>query len=416
VLPINKQKTRSGVLGDTMFRGWPTIDGDTLAFVPIPIATRGAITLIPAAERVDRALARNIEKLGAMGVEWTRADPGDPAANEFRARILEASGDLDGTGNSALENLSTARRAPRQPYESVQDKYVRDIRSGTSNVRLLVKLQRFPQARALADSLLAMSATTSLDEMSQDNVDGMLVGLAALTGHARRIIDAEKKHAADFKVRLASGVSVLPAEVGSDALKIATYGAFGAPRDSITAISTRLSSKLDGLFPASQVPGVRASVLARPLSLAAPSIGPAAAARLGPSRDLFAEALRALASNDRQSARRLADSLIALHSQNSPSEISMDAILQDAWLEAELGEVGAANRILDRAFAGLTKSPSNLLSNAGLPASLIRSMLLRSRLAARLGDTATARHWLDSATSLWSGGDAEVRSILASGR
>ena len=281
-----------------------------------------------------------------------------------------------------------------------------------------MKLQRFSAARAVADSLLGLPALAALTDSAQDEVDGMLISLAALTGHPRRIIDIESRHASDYQVRLGSGaVRVLPPEVGADALKIGTYAAFGTPRDSIAAIAARINTKLEALFPASEVANVRSSILRRPLSLAAPAIGPMPAAELGESRDPFAEALRALARNDRQSARRLSDSIDALHSENAPSEITMDVVLQDAWLKSAIGNVDGAVATLDRALNGLSKAPSTLVGSSGLPgelpAALVRAMLLRSALAEEKGDTAGSARWAQAVKALWGGGDPEIQAILS---
>ena len=418
VLTVSKHALRRGILrgGDTQFRAWPALDNDTLAYVPYPIEAQGGTMKIGAPD-LDDVLARNLERLTTLSTEWIRAAPGDPSAHESRARVLEASGKLDGVNNSALAEILTTRSAKRQSYESNDDKYARDVRTGATHVRLLVKLQRFREARVIADSILAMPVLVTRDDRMQDDIDATLISLAALTGHPRRIIDAESKHASDFPVRLASGsLRTLPPEVGADALKIGTYSAFGAPRDSITAIVARINTKVEALFPASEVANVRTSILRRPLSLAAPSVGPRPAADLGESRDLFGQAMSALARNDRQSARRLSESIDALYSDNAPSEITMDVILQDAWLKSAVGNTDKAIVTLDRALGGLSKAPSTLVGNSGLPAelpaALVRAMLLRASLAAERGDRATSTRWSEAARFLWGGGDPEVRALL----
>jgi hypothetical protein len=418
VLAVSKHALRRGTLrnGNMEFRAWPALDSDTLAYVPYPIDTQGggpAFVVPP----LDNVLARNLERLTALSGEWIRAAPGDPAAHESRARVLEAAGKLDGVNNSALDEIVLARSAKRQSYETNDDKYLRDVRAGATHVRLLVKLQRFKEARAIADSILAMPVLVTRDEETQDDIDATLISLAALTGHPRRIIDAESKHASDFPVWLASGLKrTLPPEIGADALKIGTYSAFGAPRDSITSISARIITKVEALFPAGEVANLRMSILRRPLSLAAPAIGPRPVAELGESRDLFAQAMSALARNDRQSARKLSESLDALYSSNAPSEITMDVVLQDAWLKSAVGNTDDAIVTLDRALGGLSKAPATLVGNSGLPAelpaSLVRAMLLRAALADERSDRATSAKWSQAALSLWGGGDPEVRALL----
>jgi hypothetical protein len=137
-------------------------------------------------------------------------------------------------------------------------------------------------------------------------------------------------------------------------------------------------------------------------------------ADLGDSEDLFSQAMAALVRNDRQTAKRIANSIEALRSENAPSEITMDAVLVDGWLRWVTGDPARAAQTLDRAFGGLSKAPPNIVGNsAPLSASLVRAMLLRARLAAELGDRTNALKWSEAAKTMWGGGDPEVRQILS---
>jgi hypothetical protein len=97
----------------------------------------------------------------------------------------------------------------------------------------------------------------------------------------------------------------------------------------------------------------------------------------------------------------------------------MDVVLEDAWLKSAIGETAGAIAILDRALGGLSKAAPSLVGSSGLPAelpaSLVRAMLLRARLADQRGDRETSARWSQAALALWGGGDPELRAYWARG-
>jgi hypothetical protein len=90
----------------------------------------------------------------------------------------------------------------------------------------------------------------------------------------------------------------------------------------------------------------------------------------------------------------------------------MDAVLQYAWLRAQVGDSTIAARFLDDALRGLSRAPASMLQSAHIPASLVRAMILRSQLAKKAGDAELAAAWERSARQLWSKADPMVAEIL----
>ncbi|MEO8578043.1 MAG: hypothetical protein ABI556_15140, partial [Gemmatimonadales bacterium] len=387
-----------------------TLVFDTIAFDPYSLGSRAAGFDFDA-EGLNRLVARNIETLKGFAIAWTRAAPDDPDAQESLANVLESAGKIGGAAPSALNSIRAARQADANTSTDDGAGFFRKVRLANTNVRLLLKLSRFSEARILADSAVSWKAPSALDDSLVRNTDGLLSGLLALTGKARRVIALEQKYAADYPVRLSSGETLkLPGDLGAEVLRLSTYSAFGSPRDSIVALDARIRENLESLVPSSKLAEFRVAVLQRPLSLSLDVIGTKSLASLGPSDDPFISAVRAVDAGNRRLARKLADSLAVFRAVNAPGEVTMDVVLQEAWLRAAIGDSSIATRSLDRALRGLSRAPTNLLEGAELSTALVRAMLMRSDLAAATGDDVTHKKWSAAVRELWTNADPHVRA------
>ena len=414
VLWTTKNRLRPGVLandGERNFAAMPELVGDTIAYVPYPLLGTGAPFKVEPA-RLDRAIAANLERLQSFATSWVRADPGDPSAQETLASILEARGLLEGNQSSAISSFRAARQAIEHS-SSDPDFYYRKLRVTSGNVRVLVKLGRFGQAAALADTALGWNALPPADDSIREETRKIVSGLLALTGHVSRVVSVDQASVGDYVVRLPSGEQrKLSADIDADRQRLEDYASFGVPRDSIMVIAARISTHLESLVRQSEVNDFRAAILRRPLSLATDVIGPKMIASLGPSSDLFSNAVSALDRGDRRTALKIADSLEAFRAGSAPGEITMDVVLQEAWLRAALGDSARAARYLDRALGGLSRAPQNLIKDPTIPAALVRVMMLRADLADAAGDVNVAQRWRGAARSLWGRGDPEVQAAL----
>jgi len=208
------------------------------------------------------------------------------------------------------------------------------------------------------------------------------------------VIAVEHRYADKYEVQLANGevFKAAPA-IATDAISLRNYAAFGGPPDSIRAITDRVLDKITALVPAATAGQVRSAILTRPLTIAASVIGPQAVAAIGPNPDQQLLALRALAVNDLLTARRLLDSLAASRATHAPGEITMDITYQLAWLRAQVGDSATAARLLDNALRGISAAPLTMLESPVLIASLVRAMMLRSELTAKMNDQRVATFW-----------------------
>jgi hypothetical protein len=344
-----------------------------------------------------------------------KASPRDPDAHAFVGNILEATGELVGGQHAALDEIRLARSLGRDtPGTSVPTR-LRDLRLGTSEVRLWLRLGRFDKAAALADSLLLdLRVPTELDEKSQAEITETLSTIAALRGRFQSVLGLEKRFAAEYQVRLESGEHLtLPPTLGTDAITLNAYASFGVGPDSITAIAERITQKTKSLIAPAKAASVRDAILTRPFTLAAPLIGPASLASLGSNRALMVRAIRFLANNNRVSARRLSDSLVARRSEYAPGEVTMDAVYQDAWLRTAVGDSAGAASLLDNALRGLSVALPSILADPVEAACLVRATILRAELAASMRRPMIAKARAAEAYQLWGRGDPVISASLA---
>jgi hypothetical protein len=395
------------------FAAFQSLISDTLAYFPYPIDRSGAPIRARDPAGLDRAIQQNRLRLKPHAVTWARVSPRDPDAHETLGIILERTEELAGSDGSAIAHIGEARRLSLAESDSSGSAYLRNLRLAVAEVRLLLKLQRFPEAGRLADSALAWPVRAGTDSVAPA-ADSMLIGLAALTGRPSRLLTIDARYAADYRVSVPSvSTNTLPPEVGAEAHRLSDFSAVGGPADSIVAVADRLLLKLESLYPASQLPKVRIAVLRRPLSLATPTIGPGLLASLGETADPFGKAARALASGNLRQARRYADSLDAVYADMAPGELTMDAVFLKAWLLTAVGDTAAAVQLLDNSFLGLSKMPANTLRDAAIAAALVRAIILRAEIAWKQNDTGSAGKWSQAAQALWGRGDPEVRSRIS---
>lgn len=416
ILSVEKNKVRRGFgtgPKKELFLSFAALAGDTVVYVPYLFSATGEWHALDASAR-DAALARNRTRLRELSLAWVKVSPRDADAHAFLGRILEANGELVGGQHAALDEFRIARSlAGDNPGSSVPAR-LRDIRLGTSELRLWLRLGRFDKAATLADSLLLdLRVPTDLDEKAQSEIAETLSTIAALKGRFTTFVGLEKRFAAEYQVRLDNGeLLTLPRILGNDAIALVAYSAMGIEPDSIAAIAERITQSTKSLIAPAKRASVRKATLTRPLMLAAPVVGPGPLASLGPSGDMLVRAIRFLADNDRVSARRLSDSLSARRATYAPGEITMDAVYQDAWLRAAVGDTIGAVSILDNALRGLSIALPSILANPVEAACLVRATILRAELAAAMQRPAIAKARAAEAYQLWGRGDPAVIASL----
>jgi tRNA A-37 threonylcarbamoyl transferase component Bud32 len=408
VMPTMKTNPRTGFLESEepeFFAAFPSLVSDSIAYVPYEVGSTGVFRARDPVS-LQRAVDRNTRRLRTLAAGWVDVDPRDPDARETYGLILERNEELSGTERSALEQIRQARRLAAELADSSRESYMTTLRLALTETRLLLKKQSFDSAGLLAASILEWPQRPSPDVVA----DEMLGSLAALTGRISRLHSIHSKHAATYRLQTSSPVpEYLPAEVGADAWRLADFSTMGGPADSIIAVSDRVGLKLAGLFPAARLSQVRTALLRRPYGLAAPAVGPRLVGSLDDPTDPFVNAARSLAGGDLRRARAHADSLSTMRADFAPGEITMDGVLEHAWLLTAIDDTAGAVRLLDNALRGLSKMPANTMREE-ISAALVRAIIMRAEIASKQDDRRTAEEWSSAAVALWGRGDPEPRA------
>ena len=191
--------------------------------------------------------------------------------------------------------------------------------------------------------------------------------MASLRGRPLQVIELSLRSSTPYRVVLPTGqIAELPRAGSPHMITLGAYAQSGGAGDTVRALAAHVSDKLAGVLPAAQVASMRDQTM-RSLKLAAPVVGAGPIMGLGPSSEPFVLALKAYAARDTQRARRLLDSLSALHADFAPGEVTMDAVYLESWLRAQIGDTLAASTALDKALRGLPAALPSILETRRLP-------------------------------------------------
>jgi tetratricopeptide (TPR) repeat protein len=397
---IKSDSSRRGdaATSDTLWFGaYASLSRDTLAFVPYPFAEITAGTA-PVDSTADAAVAANRQRLLSIAKSWKSAFSQSAAAWESMARALEANGQLAGSDpdESAAAAMARARSFARTRGDSV--------RTGIGSVRILLESARYADARALGDSMLALSMDP--DAKEADDVKGV----AALLGHTHFTVTLLRRSAVNFRVLTPAGREVkLPLPVAASARAMLGFVALGGPADSVVRLQQEVSQSVQSLVAPADRVVTRDAVNMLPALLAFPMrpevmfAVPAGAG--GPLPQMQA----ALARGDSAGARALVRTAVADDARGLPADLSLDMRYQQAWLAAAVGDSAGAAALLDHGLGAIPSYGQYVLDNVPNPAALVRMMILRADLASRARDARTARQWASAAAALWAGADPELQ-------
>ncbi|HET9003680.1 MAG TPA: protein kinase, partial [Gemmatimonadaceae bacterium] len=151
------------------FGAFPTLDADTLVFVPYPLDKPGIAGGPRAAAAKALALDHNRRLLHRLYRTWAANAPATAEAHGALAKLLESLEEIGSSGDgevSALWQIRRARELTKDPGQR--------LLFARSEIRLLVKKGDWRRVADLADSLFA--------NRSDGDLDAALAGPAALTG------------------------------------------------------------------------------------------------------------------------------------------------------------------------------------------------------------------------------------------
>ena len=383
------------------FAAYPSLAGDTLAFVPWPVEAIAAVAreTVPASRHA--AAVRNRRVLRTILTDWVRAFPQSADAHEALALGLEGLGEIreEVEGRpSAFSELERARALAREPQLR--------LRLSVSQVRLWLRVGDFARARAAADTALQAWRTPGMRDAQA------LAPLAVLTGRVEQARSLLRTAAPGSAFYTPQGepveVPVPLAEAAADALLFAVLGLEPQAAEAETALLRLVETWVE--------PEERArarSVLlngARRMGFA----GNVARVRAAPLEypDFVVEMQQLAARGDGQGARARLRALIEGGGPRRAGDLTADFAYGEAQLHLALGDTAEAVEELDRALLALEALPSGMTSRVEETGGLLAAMRLRARLAAAARDAPTAARWRTALATLWADGDPRLRRSL----
>jgi len=396
VLPVEDSRIVIGraLAPDTgAFAAFAGLDGDTLSFVPYPLRTLTR----PATH--GQGLTRNVARATRLVNAWVEAFPTSSAAHLTLGGVLERSDSLDSAppARSALREVREARRLATDRMSNLEAAY--------AEARVLLKMERFGEARAVADSMLGSVADATNEEAER------LATLSALVGRAHSAASLMARTARDSSVFAPDhGPVAVPRIVGELAMRLWAYSAMGGPPDSIRALRRALELRIASSVPRSQQATVSLPLFEWSDVLAFHVAGAGPAHQLAGGRPLTQ--LQRLISDGRIREAQLQSIGLLRPPDPSLRSVSPVSMLSGAQLALATGDTVLASRLLDGLLQRLPTLATTAFAGVEQAACLVRAMALRAELAARTGDRETAVRWVRNVAALWSAGDAETRAIV----
>ncbi|HVX41287.1 MAG TPA: serine/threonine-protein kinase [Gemmatimonadaceae bacterium] len=400
LLPTSATQLRGGRLATETgmtFLALPSMSGDTVAYIPYRVADFASGKGGTAPPSQPEALRENRETLAAFAREWVAAAPSNPDALEALASADESRGLLGDNAEGAESALRRARTASGSPEQS--------LRLATTEVRLRLKRGALDSARALADSLLA-SHLGPVDSLSIDAAD-RLAGLAAFTGRVDR--------AAALRARALTEQNAsasIPPPLGAAAARFFERAAAGVCDDSLRAAVGGIDTLLESYTQPNRRDGVRAQLLARPMSIAYACLGTRAFQGLRPVTPLD-RAERALAARNLRAAQSILDTLDTMRRAGLPGDVSLEFTVEESWVRAAAGDTLGAMRHLDRVLNALSTLGVYIVRDDAQAAAVGRALALRAELAAGAGDLQTQHRRAREALLVWRHADPALDPMLA---
>ncbi len=403
VLVVESGRVRSGVLASpdsTLYAAWPSVDHDTLAYVPYP-AQQIFSGDVPPPPNQDDAVSQNRDRLLRIVRTWAAAFPDSSSANQALARALELKGFLDGGQAPERSALAAARLAARQA-RSAND----SLESAELEVRLLLKLQRFDDLRKLASATLSRHRNPSPREARH------LVGLAALTGRPNLTAALSAKAATLMAEDPGGRYSQVALPVLEAWQRLMVYAAFGTPSDSIRTYVTRLDTLLQVYETPEAADRLKCDVAWYPRALAWPELRQVTSDERCWSQNSLFEMQWALNQGNHDAIRSAYDELRSMRETMGPGEVALQNVYHEALLLLGIGDTLSASQFLGRTLAAMGALRTSVVTEAPQAASLVRAMALRAELAAQARDPTVAREWARKVIQLWEDGEEAVRPVV----
>lgn len=363
--------------GRESFYAGPSWQGDSIAVIPYPaeeVFAGRSWTYSPT--RAD-AMEYQRRTFRSITAAWSSAIPGSLDVLEAVAVSLELIGD-----RTAVDTIMRARAAAVDPADG--------FRLAAKQALLSFKfsmpddLEGLDRAHALADSLLR-------DDTGSRDQPATAAALAALLGRA------------DVMARSARATAALrpyiPVAYRVDASALIAYAANGGPVDSLRAIERRLEQSIRSTATDETVDDVRYQTLGYAAALALP-VYTFQLVRDGITGGDYLLALgAAMLNNDSTELRQEFERIRAGRRSIRVADLTIDALLVEAWILARSGRVREAVEWLDPTLEALRFAPPWTTAQAPINlATIMRAARLRADLADQLGDREGSERWQQAAS------------------
>ncbi len=367
----------------TTFAAYPSWQGDTLSFFPLPQQDFHGPAVVP--EGMQLALHQERELFHDLATSWVSDYPRSLEAMEALALSLEMLGDP-----GAIDTMKRARALSSTPEDSVN--------AAITEVWMRVKfsaprdLAGLSTARALADSLLLGGSPAGV----HDPV--LLSSLAALTGRARLAASLSRQPAAVAEW----GV---PPPLVQTALPLLAFASLGGPVDSLRDLEEQVGTAIAEHLLVSKQQRARMQWLGRPAALAFPDYRFKSLSQLAGAGNNVVDMEAAFLRGDTNLVRHAFAELRASRRFLSPSDLTPDALYPETWLLAQLGDPKAASAWIDPTLRALSATAPETFTNPANAGALVQAMALRADLASQAGDLEVAKRWAAAVVVLWGSAD-----------
>lgn len=358
------------------FVAFPTIQSDTLAFVPSPsveqVAGGAAPASWPAALDLNRRTLLSITSL------WLSRFPESRAAVLAQAQALELVGRIDGpAGTPTALSLTRALRA-NAPADA-------DIALAGREVRLLIKTRQFTTARVVAESALAVPPSSA-------EAGELQAGLAALIGRVTRAADLLGEHGETQFATSAGELVEPPRVVARDANRLLAFAGFGEPAESLKVIEARVRREVKELVDRRHQQVTLDAVLFQANLLGFPALSSPPSGEFPVARVEYQ-----LARGHRQGARDVLEERARAHHPERVQYIAPDFALLTARLWAFAGDSAQAREGVERMLQSLGSLNTEFPAEVTQAASIGRAM----RFYQALGLNGAASGIDSALTGLW---------------
>jgi hypothetical protein len=392
IIEPNRYRAGRAVDDPTLaFASFPSLDGDTLVFVPYPLGQVLVGHSGAAASVAAQGYLRERSILRSAALQWARDFPNDPVAHERLAEALESTGEVRAASPrapAALTEVMAARRLFGRPELRVESMYV----------RLLLKDGQFAQARIAAESLLGRWPVPGDDEADS------VASIAGVIGRLAQAKELSHIGVSEYAILLPnSHVYKAPGPLVGAVIDLIAAATVSDQSDTILATRDRVEALIRSYTSADERAMVRDALLGRALSMAAPTTGPAIVDGVASRGNYMIDLEQRLMRGDRAGIHAELQRLALLRSGSLPGATSVDATYIESWVRAMAGDTTGALLQLDATLDALPSVGNQILMELYFAGTIPRLMVLRVELSPST-DPRRA-HWASAVCDLWRDAD-----------